>query len=172
MATFGERLLRAARLDRAVYEEVEQDRTATGQALAVVALSSVATGVGLSAGAQGIVVGLVAGVIAWAVWAALIYWIGAKMLPEPDTRADWGELARTLGFASTPGLLRVLGVVPVLGELVFLVTGVWMLVATVVAVRQALDYKSLPRAVGVCVIGWLAQVAVFYVLTQLVRPAA
>ena len=83
-----------------------------------------------------------------------------------------GELARTLGFASTPGLLRVLGVVPVLGELVFLVTGVWMLVATVVAVRQALDYKSLPRAIGVCVIGWLAQVAVFYVLTQLVRPAA
>lgn len=172
MATFGERLLRAARLDRAVYEEVEQDRTATGQALAVVALSSVATGVGLSAGVQGIVVGLVAGVIAWAVWAALIYWIGAKMLPEPDTRADWGELARTLGFASTPGLLRVLGVVPVLGELVFLVTGVWMLVATVVAVRQALDYKSLPRAIGVCVIGWLAQVAVFYLLTQLVRPAA
>lgn len=172
MATFGERLLRAARLDRALYEEVEQDRTATGQALAVVALSSVATGVGLGAGAQGIVVGLVAGVIAWAVWAALIYWIGAKMLPEPDTRADWGELARTLGFASTPGLLRVLGVVPVLGELVFLVTGVWMLVATVVAVQQALDYKSLPRAIGVCVIGWLAQVAVFYVLTQLVRPAA
>jgi hypothetical protein len=114
----------------------------------------------------------VAGVIAWAVWAALIYWIGAKMLPEPDTLADWGELARTVGFASTPGLLRVLGVVPVLGELVFLVTGVWMLVATVVAVRQALDYKSLPRAIGVCVIGWLAQVAVFYVLTQLVRPAA
>jgi hypothetical protein len=172
MATFGERLLRAARLDRAVYEEVEQDRTATGQALAVVALSSVATGVGLRAGAQGIVVGLVAGVIAWAVWAALIYWIGAKMLPEPDTRADWGELARTLGFASTPGLLRVLGVVPVLGELVFLVTGVWMLVATVVAVRQALDYKSLPRAIGVCVVGWLAQVAVFYLLTQLGRPAA
>jgi hypothetical protein len=172
MATFGERLLRAARLDPAVYEEVEQDRTATGQALAVVALGSVATGVGLSAGAQGIIVGLVAGVIAWAVWAALIYWIGAKMLPEPDTRADWGELARTLGFASTPGLLRVLGVVPVLGEVVFLVTGIWMLVATVVAVRQALDYKSLPRAIGVCVIGWLAQVAVFYVLTQLVRPTA
>jgi hypothetical protein len=170
MASFGERMLRAAKLDRAVYEEVENDRTATGQALGVVVLASVATGIGLTAGVNGIVIGLVAGVLAWALWAALIYWIGAKMLPEPETRADWGEVARTLGFASTPGVLRVLGVVPVLGELVFIVTGLWMLVATVIAVRQALDYRSMPRAVGVCVIGWVAQVAVFYFLTRLVRP--
>jgi hypothetical protein len=170
MATFGERMLRASRLDRAAYEEIEHDTTATGQALGVVALSSVATGIGLAAGIQGVLVGLAAGVLAWALWAALIYWIGAKMLPEPATRADWGELARTLGFASTPGILRVLGVVPVLGELVFLVTGLWMLVATIVAVRQALDYRSLPRAVGVCLIGWVAQVAVFYLLTRMARP--
>ena len=113
---------------------------------------------------------MVAGVIAWALWAALIYWIGARMLPEPDTRADWGELARTLGFASAPGLLRVLGVVSAVAEIVFLVTAVWMLVATVVAVRQALDYRSLPRAIGVCVIGWVAQGVVFYILTSLARP--
>ena len=170
MATFGERVLRAARLDRGLYEEVEHDRTATGQALGVVALSSVATGLGLGAGVPGILVGVVAGVIAWALWAALIYWIGARMLPEPDTRADWGELARTLGFASAPGLLRVLGVVSAVAEIVFLVTAVWMLVATVVAVRQALDYRSLPRAIGVCVIGWVAQGVVFYILTSLARP--
>jgi hypothetical protein len=170
MATFGERMLRAAKLDRAVYEEVEQDRTATGQALGVVVLGSVATGIGLTAGVQGIVLGLVAGVIAWALWAALIYWIGAKMLPEPGTRADWGELARTLGFASSPGLLRVLGIIPVLGELVFILTGIWMLATTVIAVRQALDYESTPRAIGVCVIGWVAQVAVFFFLTRMVRP--
>ena len=170
MATFGERVLRAARLDRGLYEEVEHDRTATGQALGVVALSSVATGLGLGAGVPGILVGVVEGVIAWALWAALIYWIGARMLPEPDTRADWGELARTLGFASAPGLLRVLGVVSAVAEIVFLVTAVWMLVATVVAVRQALDYRSLPRAIGVCVIGWVAQGVVFYILTSLARP--
>jgi hypothetical protein len=163
-------MLRAARLDKTLYEEVENDRTATGQALGVVVLVSAATGIGLTAGLSGIVIGLVAGVLAWALWAALIYWIGAKMLPEPETRADWGEVARTLGFASSPGLLRVLGVVPVLGELVFIITGLWMLVATVIAVRQALDYRSMPRAVGVCVIGWVAQVAVFYLLTRLVRP--
>jgi hypothetical protein len=169
MATFGERMLGAARLDAAAYEEVENDRTANPQAVVVVVLVSVATGIGLMAGAGAIAVGIVAALVSWAVWAALIYWVGAKMLPEPETQADWGQLARTLGFASTPGVLRVLGVVPVLGELIFILTGLWMLVATVIAVRQALDYRSLPRAVAVCVIGWLAQVAVFYTLTQLVR---
>ena len=171
MASFGQRMVRAAKLDRTVYEEVENDRGATGQALGVVVLASVATGIGLRAGVSGLVVGLIAGLIAWALWAALIYWIGTKMLPEPDTRADWGELARTIGFASSPGILRVLGIVPVLGELVFVVTGIWMLVATVVAVRQALDYRSPARAVGVCLIGWLAQMVVFYLLTRMARPA-
>lgn len=170
MATLGQRMLGAAKLDKAVYEELENDRTATGQALGVVVLTSVATGIGLTAGLSGIIIGLVAGVIAWALWAALIYWIGAKMLPEPTTHADWGELARTLGFATTPGVFRILGVIPVLGELIFVVTGIWMLVATIIAVRQALDYQSLPRAVGVCFVGWVAQVAVFYLLTRTVRP--
>ena len=171
MATsFSERMVRAAKLDRAVYEELEQDRTATGQAAAVVVLVAVTTGIGLGAGFRGLLLGLVAGLLAWAFWAALIYWIGAKLLPEPQTRADWGELARTLAFASSPGALRILGVVPVLGEIVFAVTGIWMLVATVIAVRQALDYRSLPRAVAVCLIGLVAQMALFFVLTRTAGP--
>jgi hypothetical protein len=171
MATsFGERMVRAAKLDRAVYEELEKDRAATGQAAAVVVLVAVATGIGLGAGLRGLAVGLVAGLVAWALWAALIYWVGARMLPEPQTRADWGELARTLAFASSPGALRILGIVPVLGDIVFVVTGIWMLVATVIAVRQALDYQSLPRAVAVCLIGWIAQMAVFFLLTRSAGP--
>jgi hypothetical protein len=171
MTSFGERMVRAARLDRAVYEELESDRTATGQAAAVVVLVAVATGIGLGAGFRGLALGLVASLVAWALWAALIYWIGARMLPEPQTRSDWGELARTLAFASSPGALRVVGIVPVLGEIVFAITGIWMLVATVIAVRQALDYQSLPRAVAVCLIGWIAQTAVFFVLTRSAGPA-
>jgi hypothetical protein len=169
MATgLGERMVRAAKLDRAVYEEVEKDRTATGQAAAVVVLVAVATGIGLGAGLRGLALGLVAGLLAWALWAALIYFVGAKMLPESQTNADWGELARTLAFASSPGALRILGIIPVLGEIVFVITGIWMLVATVIAVRQALDYQSLPRAVAVCLIGWIAQMVVFFLVT---RPA-
>src|SRR5687768_13965691 len=171
MATsFGERMVRAAKLDRTIYEELEKDRTATRQAVAVVVLVAVATGIGLGAGVRGLVLGLVAGLLAWALWAALIYWIGAKMLPEAQTRADWGELARTLAFASSPGLLRILGILPVVGDIVFVVTGIWMLVATVIAVRQALDYQSLPRAVAVCLIGWVVQMIVFFLLTRTAGP--
>jgi hypothetical protein len=166
MATFVERMLGAARLERATYEELEQDRTATGHALGVVVLSAVATGIGVGAGVRGVLVNAVAAVVLWAIWAALVYWVGTKLLPEQDTRADWGELARTVGFAQAPGVLRVLAIIPILGDLVRAAVDVWVLIATVVAVRQALDYRSLPRAVGVCLIGWGLQIVVFAVLRR------
>ncbi|MFO8048990.1 MAG: hypothetical protein R6U29_08155 [Desulfosudaceae bacterium] len=75
------------------------------------------------------------------------------MLPEPQTESSPGELLRTIGFSSAPGLIRVLAIIPGLATIVFLISGVWMLVAMIIAVRQALDYQSTPRAVGVCVIG-------------------
>ena len=166
MAVFVERMLGAARLERPTYEEVERDRTATGQALGVVVLSAVATGIGLGAGLRGLLVNTVAAIVLWAVWAALVYWIGTRLLPEQDTRADWGELARTIGFAQAPGVLRVLAVIPILGDFVRAAADVWVLIATVVAVRQALDYQSIWRAIGVCVIGWALQIVVFAVLRR------
>jgi hypothetical protein len=93
--------------------------------------------------------------MAWGAWALLTYQIGVRILPEPQTRADVGELLRTIGFASTPGLLRIFGALPGLTVPVFAVTAVWMLLAMIVAVRQALDYSSTRRAVAVCVLGWV-----------------
>ncbi|MCL6480202.1 MAG: YIP1 family protein [Firmicutes bacterium] len=159
MASFTERMMGAAKLNLSTYEEVEADKTATGQAIGVVVLSSVATGIGGAGmeGVGGMVGGAIGALIGWAFWAWLTYFIGTRILPTPQTHADWGELARVLGFAQSPGLLRILGVVPVLGPLVLLVTGLWTFVAVVIAVRQALDYSSTLRAVGVCIIGWVVQ---------------
>ena len=159
MAGFIERMVRAARLDVHLYEEVEADKTAMVQAMAVVVLSSVAAGVG-SFGMGGItpgavLMGILASLAGWFLWAFLTYFIGTKLLPEPQTRADYGELLRTIGFSSSPGIIRLLGVIPGLSGMLFWIAGVWMLVAMVIAVRQALDYKSTWRAVGVCVIGWV-----------------
>jgi hypothetical protein len=145
---------------------VEQDRTATAQALGVVILSAVAAGIGAGAGVRVMLVNAVAAVVLWAIWAALVYWIGSRLLPEQDTEADWGELARTIGFAQTPGLLRALGFIPVFGNVARAASDVWVLVATVVAVRQALDYRSLYRALGVCAIGWVLQIVVFAILRR------
>ena len=169
--TFVERMIGAARLDSAAYEEVEADRAATPQALAVVVLAAVAGGIGVGAGVRGLVLGTIFGLLGWAVWAWLIYFIGTRWLPEADTRADAGELLRTMGFATTPGILRVVGIVPVLGPLVTIVAAVWTLVAMVVADRHALDYRSTGRAIGVCIIGWLVQVVNLILVTALVpRP--
>lgn len=163
MASIQERMIRAAKLDAQLYEEVEADPSTMGQAATVVVISALAAGIGNlhgAAGALGIVTGTLGALIGWVVWAYITYFIGTRLLPEPETKADLGELLRTVGFASAPGVIRVLGIIPGLGALVFAAAGIWMLVATIVAVRQALDYKSTARAVGVCLIGWIVQAVI------------
>ncbi len=154
-----ERMIRASRLDPQLYEEVEADRGAMGQATAVVVISAVAAGIGSGGigGAGGLVVGTVAALAGWYIWAFLTYFIGTRLLPEPGTKADYGELLRTIGFSSAPGVIRVLGIIPGLYTAVVFIAGIWMLVAMVIAVRQALDYSGTMRAVGVCIIGWVIQ---------------
>ena len=162
MANFADRMIRAAKLDVQLYEEVEADKEALGQSMGVVVLSSVAGGIGSFQvmGMTGIVVGTVASLIGWYIWAYLTYLIGTKMLPEPETQSDIVELLRTTGFSSSPGILRILGVVPVLAIPVGLISSIWMLASMIIAVRQALDYKSTWRAVGVCLIGWIIQTVI------------
>lgn len=170
MASFTNRIIDSAKLRSEIYEEVEADKGATGQAVSVVLLSSIAAGIGIGAvtrgGVSGIVVGVVVALAGWLIWAFLTYIIGAKLFPEPGTKTDLGELLRTIGFSSSPGLIRVFGVIPGLTGLVFFISSVWMFAAMVVGVRQALDYTGTFRAVGVCLLGWLVQVmlsaAVFY----------
>ena len=162
MASFVERVVGAARLDARTYEEVEADTTAMGQAMAVVAASALAAGVGsIGNGATGAVGAVVGAVVGWFLWAVVTWLIGTKLLPEPGTSADLGQLLRTIGFSAAPGLLNVLGIIPLLGLIVALVAAIWQLVAMVVAVRQALDYRSTGRAVLVCFIGW-----VFYMVVS------
>ncbi len=166
MSTFSQRMVGAAKLDVRIYKEVKGDTTATGQAITVVVLSSIAQGIGAFAlgGIRGLALGAAMALIGWCVWATIVYLIGTKILPEPQTRSDIGELLRTTGFAASPGLLRVLGFVPVLGFLIVVAVNVWMFMAMVIAVRQALDYDSFERAVGVCLIGWVVQFVILAML--------
>ena len=159
MTSFKNRIIRAAMLDANLYEEVEADKGAMRQAMGVVVLSSIAAGLGSieRGGLGGVFTGTVVALIGWYVWAYLTYFIGTRVLPEPQTKADPGELLRTIGFSSSPGLIRVFAIIPGLTGVVFLFAAIWMLVAMVIAVRQALDYQSTLRAVGVCLIGWFIQ---------------
>jgi hypothetical protein len=172
--TFLGRVVGAAALRAATYEEVEADRTATAQAVVVVLLSGLAAGVGARGFGGGrpsdIAFFALLALATWAAWALLTYQLGARVMPGRQTQADVGELLRTLGFASAPGMLRVVGVVPELTRAVFVIAAVWMLLAMIVAVRQALDYGSTRRAVVVCVVGWALAIGLALAIGSLFGP--
>ena len=170
-SVFVNRIIRACKLDTTLYEEVEADKSATFQAALVVVLSSLAAGVGaLSLGASNFLMAPILSLVSWYIWAYLIYFIGVKLFPEPNTKADHGELLRTIGFSSAPGLIRVFGFTPDLMSITFIGGGIWMLVAMIIAVRQALDYESTWRAIGVVIIGFLVQAIVLIMLLRLFGP--
>ena len=149
-------MIGAALLRAHTFEEVEHDSAATKQAAIVVVMVAVATGIGsLSLGMTALIFGIVAGIVQWALWAFVTYVLGTTLFNTPQTEANWGQLARTTGFAQTPGLLRIFGFIPFIGPLLATIGTVWQFVAMVVAVKQALDYTSKWRAVGVVLVGFI-----------------
>ena len=174
MASFQDRIIRAAKLDVHLYEEIEADTGAMGQALGVVILSSLAAGVGSigKGGIGGILFGTIVALVGWFIWAYLTYFIGTKLLPESQTEANPSDLLRTIGFSSSPGLIRIIGIIPGLSGFVMFIASIWMLMAMVIAVRQTLDYTSTWRAVAVCAIGWVVQIFFFMILLSILGITA
>ena len=157
-----QRMIGAAMLRRGTYEEVEADTSATKQAMLVVVLVSVASGIGNVGvgGVPALVFGLLAALAGWSFWAWITYFVGTKILPTPETHANWGQLARTLGYAQTPGLFKVFGFLPGIGPFIFFFATIWQLIAAIIAIRQALDYTSTRRAIAVAVIGFIGYAVV------------
>ena len=150
--TWIERMKGAARLRIDTYEEVEADQTATGQAAGVVGLVAVAQAIGgLGEGGLGVLAGVLSALLGWLLWASITYLIGTKLF---GGTATWGELLRTIGFAQTPGVLQVLGFIPVLGGIIRFGVAIWVLIAGIIAIRQALDVTT-GKAILTAVLGWL-----------------
>ena len=155
---FINRVYRAIKIDIELYEEVEKDKNATIQAGIVVVLSSLAAGVGaLQMGVSNFLLAPFMSLLSWYVWAYVIYFVGAKLFRGSKTKSNHGELLRTIGFSSAPGLIRIFGVTPDLMTVTFIGSAFWMLACMVVAVKSALDYSSMWKAFGVVVIAWLFQ---------------
>ena len=158
MKIFINRIYRAIKIDVDLYEEVEADKNATLQAAAVVVISSLAAGVGaLHLGASNFLMAPILSLLSWYIWAYLIYIVGVKIFKDPNTDSNHGELLRTIGFSSAPGIIRVFGFTPELMTVTFVGSAFWMLACMVVAVRAALDYRSLWKALGVVIVAWLLQ---------------
>jgi hypothetical protein len=159
-----ERMIAAAKLEVELYEEVEADASATSQAAVVVSLAAIASAIGaVGGGAAAFFGGLIGALLGWLVWSGVTYLIGDKLL---GGTATWGELLRTIGFAQSVGVLYVLAVIPVLGGAIRLAVMVWVLVAGIIAIRQALDFST-GKAILTAVLGWIAMVLLTLLL---VRP--
>jgi hypothetical protein len=165
--TFADRVIGAVKLDARTYEDIKADPGATRQAVAVMVLVGLAGGIVLGHGAGDLVTSLLGVHIGWVLWTWLIYFIGTRWYREPHTKADAGQVLRTVGFAASPSLLCVLGAIPGLRGLVFTATTIWTVAAEVVAVRQTLGYRSTVRAVGVCIVGWLVELVILFAFTWL-----
>lgn len=159
-----DRMRGAAMLDIATYEEVEADTTATGQAAIVVVISAIASAIGAAGpGGPGFLGTLIGALVSWVLWAGLTYLIGDKVF---GGTATWGELLRTLGFAQAPRVLLVLGIIPVFGLLVWLAVAIWVLIAGIIAIRQALDFST-QKALLTALIGWVVIMVVSALLGNL-----
>jgi hypothetical protein len=156
MSTLASRLIGSARFSTRSYEEVEADHHANAQAIGVVLLSSLAAAVGVGIrDLWSTLLLLVFVIVSWIIWVLLTLFIGTQLLPRNETRADFGQILRTTGFSSIPGVFRIFGLLPGIGWLIFLGANIWMLFSFVVAIRQALDFKSTGRALAVSLLGWI-----------------
>jgi hypothetical protein len=167
---FFNRIFRAIKIDIDLYEEVEKDKSATIQAGAVVILSSLAAGIGaLQLGMSNFLLAPAMSLLSWYVWAYVIYFVGVKLFGGPKTKSNHGELLRTIGFSSAPGLIRIFGVTPELMTVTFIGSAFWMLACMVVAVKETLNYKSLWKTLGVVIISWFVQAFILLAILAITR---
>jgi hypothetical protein len=168
-------MVRAAKLQVNLYEEVEADTKATGQAFLAVVIVSIATGIGAGISGLGngglwflwgLMVGLVTSIVGWLAWAFFTYIIGTKLFKGPETSATWGELLRTIGFSTSPGVLRIFSFIPFLGGIISFGASIWSLIAGVIAVRQALDFST-GRAIVTCIVGWIIYMLIVFLVTTI-----
>jgi hypothetical protein len=160
-----DRMVRAAKLDSNLYEEVEADEEANGQAFTAVLIASIASGLGAGISAiisghsglwflWGLLLGVGMGIAGWLIWSFFAWVLGTTIFKGHVTEADYGQLVRTIGFSNTPRLLSFFLFIPFFGGFISFVAFVWALVAGVIAVRQALDFSTW-RAIGTCIVGWI-----------------
>ena len=156
------RVIRAARLDVSLYNEVEADASLNREALTVVIIVTILAAVGSFVGSLflsfeivplilGLAWAIIWGIAGYYVWAYLTWFIGTRFFKGT---AEPGELLRTLGYAYGPRVLGVFAIIPCIGAIPAFIGAIWSLVTGVVAVREALDTTT-GNAVITVAIGWV-----------------
>ena len=167
------RIIGVLTLNVNTYEEIEADKNATIQAFSIVVLSSIVTAIILKPetgfSLANFISTSIIGIFLWALWALVTMFIGTKLLPTQETSSNWGELARTTGYAQAPKLFSIFAIIPILTTIVLLIVGIWNLITMIIAIRQALDYTSTWRAVFVVLIGCIPYAIIASIVISLLQ---
>jgi len=160
MRLFFNRFVRAARLDVELYREIATDPLTLNQALITVVIYCMAASWGTfgGVGAVGTNIAMITSLIGWYIWAFFTYFAASKFFRENQIefeRPTRKAVIRTMGFASAPGVIRFLGIIPGLGVVIISVATIWMIAASTIAVKQALNFKSTYRAAAACILAWI-----------------
>jgi len=165
--SFINRVVRAARLDASLYNEVKADSKSNWQSFLIVILASLAvsTGIGMAGwfalartwSLWGLLAHLIGSIVLWCIWSLFAYLIRITAFRGSETSASVGALIRTIGFSSSPGVLGLFVFIPAVGGVILLCVSVWALAAGVVAVKQSLGFTT-GRAVVTCLASWFVSI--------------
>ena len=169
MRLFFNRFVRAARLDVELYREIVADPLTLNQAWITVLIYCMAAAWGSfgGVGAVGTNIAMITTLIGWYIWAFFTYFAASRFFRENQNdlgRMQRKTVIRAMGFASAPGVVRLLGVIPGLGIVILAVATIWMIAASTIAVKQALNFESTYRAAAACIIAWILSAFVQLVL--------
>jgi hypothetical protein len=167
-----DRIIAAFTFRREVYKEVEKDTTFTQTAWLLVVVVAFLEQLGSNASGNvgswliGTVAGTIVAVIAFAVGAFIINWLGRTVF-NADVTFD--ELVRTLGLAYVWHVVGVIGVLTAFSDTlgcllapVAVIAAIMGLISWFVAMKEALDLEWVQTIVTV-VLGWLAVFVVTFI---------
>ena len=156
------RMLRAAQLEAV---SMEHDSSLLVQALWVIAISSATAGTSatITGGLLGLAqMGLTA-LLSWFLW-SLITHLLLTILIHTTIQIGYRQTLSAIGFSASPGMIRILGIIPFLSGFIHLVAQVWMFLAMVTAVRHTFDHITIWQTVGVVLPGWSLQAVMVLVV--------
>jgi hypothetical protein len=171
-----DRIISAFTFRREVYKEVERDTTFTSTAWLLVIVvafleqlgsnAARARDVGVGAWLIGTIVGTVVAVIAFAVGAFVINWVGRTVFNADVT---FEELVRTLGLAYVWHIVGVIGVLTAFSDTlkclltpVAVIAAIMGLISWFVATKEALDLEWV-QTIATVILGWLALFVVMFI---------
>jgi len=159
-----QRLTRMVKFDNTVYREIADDENATTEAAIIVIVSSLlsAAGMAIRLGSVGtfLIQSVVGIAVGWLLWSYLAMLIGTRLF---EGKADFWQMARTIGYAYAPTAVGILGLFSCIGSLISLIASLLALALGFFAVRETLGLST-EKAIITVIIGWIVMAVVSFAL--------